>query len=149
MFFVFVVMFELFDKSFLAYKLKFIKESEFASKSFGINIFRTKLLTFSLVAAITAFNGGVYAYYAGFISPVSFNFHYSIQLLTMAIVGGVGSVSGGIVGAAILTALPEFMTAIEDYEMVLYGLFLAVTIIFLPEGLSGLFKKIVGKNASN
>lgn len=149
MFFIFTVLLELFDKSYLSYKLKFIKESEFASKSFGINIFRTKLLTFALVAGITAFNGGVYAYYSGYISPVSFNFNYSIELLTMAIVGGLGSVSGGIIGAAVLTALPEFMASVEDYEMILYGGFLAVTIIFLPGGIVGLIKRIVTKNASD
>lgn len=149
MFFIFTVLFEMFDKSYLSYKLKFIKESEFASKSFGINIFKTKLLVFSVTAGITAFNGGIYAYYSGFISPVSFNFNYSIELLTMAIVGGLGTVPGGIIGAAVLTALPEFMASIEDYEMILYGCFLAVTIIFLPGGLTGLINRILNKNAAN
>jgi branched-chain amino acid transport system permease protein len=134
------ILYELFDKSFLSYKTKFIKESESASSSFGINVASTKLKVFVVVAAITSLNGSIFAHYSHFISPVSFSFKYSIELLTMGIVGGLGYISGGILGATLLTLLPEFIAEIEDYEMVIYGVILAVSIMFFPNGIAGIIK---------
>lgn len=141
----FLFFMELFDKSFLSYKLKFIHESENASKSYGINVARTKLVTFVVIGCITAFNGSLFAFYSNFISPVSFSFKYSIEILTMAVVGGLGSITGGNIGAFILTLLPEIFAEIEDYEMVIYGLFLGVTVLFFDGGIARIFKKLVGK----
>jgi branched-chain amino acid transport system permease protein len=147
------IFYELFDKSFLAYKTKFIKESESASSSFGINVFRTKLTVFVVVAALTSLNGSLFAYYSHFVSPVSFSFKYSVELVTMATVGGLGYVSGGILGAGILTIIPELIADVEDYEMVIYGAILAVCIMFFPQGITGLIRnsyltiknRIIGK----
>lgn len=136
------IFYELFDKSFLSYKMKFIKESESASNSFGINVFRTKLKVFVMVAALTSLNGSFFAYYSHFISPVSFNFKYSVELVTMATIGGLGHISGGVLGASILTLLPEFIAEIEDFEMVIYGSILAVSVMFFPEGMVGIVKNI-------
>lgn len=134
------IFYELFDKSFLSYKMKFIKESESASNSFGVNVFKTKLTVFVVVAVITSLNGSLFAHYSHFISPVSFSFKYSVELLTMAIVGGLGFISGGVLGASILTLIPEFIAEIEDYEMVIYGAILAISIMFFPEGLAGIVR---------
>lgn len=134
-----VVLFELFDKSHVSYTLKFIRSSESASAAYGINVFRTKLTVFVAVAALTAANGGLFAYYTSFISPVSFGLKYSISLMAMATVGGLGSISGGIIGALVLSLLPEFFANLEDYEMIIYGVCMAVSIMFFPKGLAGLF----------
>ncbi len=134
------VFYELFDKSFLSYKTKFIKESESASSSFGINVFKTKLTVFIVVASLTSLNGSLFAYYSHFVSPVSFSFKYSIELVTMGTVGGLGYISGGLLGAGILTIIPELIADIEDYEMVIYGIILAMSIMFFPQGLTGLVR---------
>lgn len=144
-FVIFSILLELFDKSHLSYKLKFIKESEFASKSFGVNVAKVKLTVFVLVAALTSVTGSIFAFYSGFISPVSFSLKYSIDIFVMATVGGLGSISGGTLGAALLTFFPELISNFEDYEMVVYGTLLLVIVMFFPQGVAGIFKKVFGK----
>lgn len=129
----------------MSYKLKFIKESEFASKSFGVNVSRVKLIVFVVVAAITSLTGSVFALYSGFISPISFNLKYSIDIFIMATVGGLGSIVGGTLGATMLTAFPELITNFEDYEMIVYGILLLIIIMFFPQGIAGIFKKFWGR----
>jgi branched-chain amino acid transport system permease protein len=71
----------------------------------------------------------------GFVSPTSFGFNFSVELVTMVIVGGLGSVYGSLVGAAILTLLPELLRAFQDYDIVIYGLVLILMTMFMPGGL--------------
>lgn len=142
---VFILFLELFDKSFLSYKLKFIHESENASSSYGIDVAKVKLTTFVVIACITSMNGSLFAFYTNFISPVSFSFNYSIELLIMAVFGGLGSITGGGIGALILTLIPEFFADFEDYEMVIYGCILAVSILFLNGGIAKFIKSTLGK----
>lgn len=144
----FSLVLELFDKSYLSYKLKFIKESETASQSFGINVSVIKLSLFIVVSCVTSFVGSLYAFYTGFISPVSFDMKYSIDLFVMATVGGLGSITGGTLGAVFLTTFPELISNFEDYEMVIYGFLLALTIMFFPGGLAGIFRKLLGRYAT-
>lgn len=144
-FVIFSIFMELFDKSHLSYKLKFIKESEFASKSFGVNVAKVKLTVFIFVAALTSVTGSIFAFYSGFISPVSFSLKYSIDVFVMATVGGLGSISGGTLGAALLTFFPELISNFEDYEMIVYGTLLLVIVMFFPQGLAGIFKRFFGK----
>lgn len=147
-FFVFCMfVFELFDKSYGHYLLKFIKSSETASASYGINTAMTKLLVFSTVAAFTALVGTLYAYYTHFISPVSFSLHYSIALVAMGTVGGLGYILGGVAGAVVLGLIPEFFASVEEYEMIIYGVFLAVVVMFFPGGLVGTFTRLVKRRA--
>jgi len=142
-----IVVYEIFDKSFLHYKLKFIKSSESACLSYGIDVTRTKLMVFSIVAALTSVNGVIYAYYTHFISPVSFSFKYSVEILSMATIGGLGYISGGVIGAVTLGLVPELFAAAEDFEMIIYGVLLAVVIMFFPGGIAGTLKKMVKRNA--
>ncbi len=147
-FFVFFLLIcELFDKSFLHNKLKFIKNSESACRSYGISPAKTKVLVFASMAALTAFNGGIYAFYTHFISPVSFSFKYSAELLAMATVGGLGYITGGVVGAVCLGLIPELFSTMEEYEMLVYGGVLAVVVMFFPGGISGTLKKLVKRDA--
>jgi branched-chain amino acid transport system permease protein len=146
-FMIFLFICELFDKSFLHNKLKFIKNSESACRSYGINPARTKVMVFASMAALTAFNGAIFTFYTHFISPVSFSFKYSVELLAMATVGGLGYITGGVVGAVLLGLVPELFSAFEEYEMIIYGGLLAVVIMFLPGGISGTLKRLVKRNA--
>ncbi len=146
-FMVFLFICELFDKSFLHNKLKFIKNSESACRSYGITPARTKVMVFASMAALTAFNGAIFTFYTHFISPVSFSFKYSVELLAMATVGGLGYITGGVIGAVLLGLVPEIFSAFEEYEMIIYGGLLAVVIMFLPGGIAGTLKRLVKRNA--
>jgi branched-chain amino acid transport system permease protein len=138
---------ELFDKSFLHYKLKFIKSSESASNSYGINTVHTKLIVFATVAGFTAINGSFYAFFANYISPITFSLKYSIELVAMATVGGLGYITGGIVGALCLGLIPELFATAEDFEMLIYGGVLAFVVMFVPGGIVGTLSKLRKKNA--
>ena len=79
--------------------------------------------------------GSLYAHTFTFISPSTFGFHFSVELLTMVIIGGLGSIYGSCLGAALLTLLPEFLRAFQDYDIVVYGSLLIVMTMFMPGGL--------------
>jgi branched-chain amino acid transport system permease protein len=70
-----------------------------------------------------------------FISPASFGFHFSIELVTMVIIGGLGSIYGSLLGAVLLTLLPELLRAFQDYDIIVYGLLLISMTMFMPGGL--------------
>jgi branched-chain amino acid transport system permease protein len=142
-----LLLLELFDKSFLHYKLKFIKSSESASNSYGLDTVRTKLLVFAFVGGFTAMNGSLYAFFTHFISPVSFSLKYSIELVAMATVGGLGYIMGGVLGAVMLGLVPELFASAEDFEMLIYGGLLAVVVMFFPGGIAGTIAKLRKKDA--
>jgi branched-chain amino acid transport system permease protein len=77
-----------------------------------------------------------------FISPASFGFNFSVEIVTMVIIGGLGSIYGSLIGAAILTLLPEFLRAFNDLDIVIYGLLLILMTMYLPEGLAGGFSRL-------
>jgi branched-chain amino acid transport system permease protein len=101
----------------------------------GIDSARHKLNAFVLSAALAALAGGLTAHYAGFITPAKATFLHSIELVTMVVFGGMASTFGAVAGAAVLTLLPQFLTALKDYEMVVFGAVLMFTMIFMPRGL--------------
>jgi branched-chain amino acid transport system permease protein len=70
-----------------------------------------------------------------FVSPASFGFNFSVELLTMVVIGGLGSIYGSFLGAALLTLLPEFLRAAHDYDIIIYGGLLMVMVMFMPGGL--------------
>ena len=81
--------------------------------------------------------GSLYAGYVGILDPSGFGFMKSIEILVMVVLGGMGSMIGSVISAAVLTALPEFLRAFSDYRMVAYSLLLIVVMIFKPTGLMG------------
>ena len=87
-----------------------------------------------LSAIFASLAGSLYAHYISFISPRSFDFYYSIQVVTMVIVGGMGSVWGSFFGAAILTVLSEILHVAEKYNIIAYGVILTLVLVFFPEG---------------
>ena len=115
--------------------LRAIHGSEVAASVLGVDIARFKVGIFVLSALYAATAGWLYAHYIGFISPSSFGFLFSIKLVTMVVIGSLGSIWGAVFGAALLTSLPEFLTFFENYENALFGLILLVVMIFMPRGL--------------
>jgi branched-chain amino acid transport system permease protein len=115
--------------------LRAIHDSEVAARVMGINARLLKAQIFALSAGISCLAGSLYAHTVTFISPTSFGFHFSVELVTMVIIGGVGTIFGPLLGGVLLTLLPEFLRVLEDYDMIVYGTLLIVMTMFLPGGL--------------
>ena len=109
--------------------------SEVAAAAAGIDPARQKLAAFVISAALAAFAGALAAHYSGFITPSRASFLHSIELVTMVVFGGMASTFGAVVGAAVLTTLPQLLTVFKQYEMVLLGAVMMLTMIFMPRGL--------------
>lgn len=122
--------------------LRAIHTSEAAAQVMGIDIARYKVFVFVLSAFFAAVAGVLYAHYLTFIAPSSFGFNFSVELVTMVVLGGMGSIWGAVVGALFLTVLPEFLRAFENVEIVLYGAILIVCMMFLPGGIAGGLLKV-------
>jgi branched-chain amino acid transport system permease protein len=95
-----------------------------------------KLHVFVLSAVFSALAGFFYAHLVSFISPGSFSFMVSIRMVTMVVIGGMASIWGSLLGASLLTLLPEWLHAFSDFEMIVYGLIMMIIMIILPQGLT-------------
>ena len=115
--------------------LRAISGSEVAANSLGINTADYKVKVFVLSAMFASISGSLYAHYITFISPSSYDFHYSIQVVTMVIVGGMGSLWGSLLGAGVLTFISEALHVAKQYHIIAYGVFLCLVLVFLPEGI--------------
>ena len=115
--------------------LRALHDSEAAAASLGVDTARLKLKIFIWSALYASLAGSLYAHSLNFIAPASFGFMFSIKLVAMVVVGGMASIWGSLLGAGVLTVLPEVLTAFHDFEMVIFGAILMVVMIFLPRGL--------------
>ena len=115
--------------------LRALHGSEVAAGALGIDAAAHKLSAFVLSALFAAFAGALSAHYAGFITPGKASFLHSIELVTMVVFGGMASTFGAVAGAAVLTTLPQLLTVFKEYEMVLIGAVMMLTMIFMPRGL--------------
>jgi branched-chain amino acid transport system permease protein len=112
-----------------------IKEDETAAGLMGIDVNAHKMLAFVLGAVIAGLAGVLNAHLTFFIGPNEFGFDRGVEILTMTILGGINSLAGPVVGALILTLLPELLRGFRDFRLVVNGLILVVMVIFLPKGL--------------
>jgi len=115
--------------------LRAIHDSEVAARVMGVNARVLKVQIFALSAGFSAIAGSLYAHTMTFIAPASFGFNFSVELVTMVIIGGLASVYGSLLGAALLTVLPELLRAFQDYDIIVYGLLLVLMTMFMPGGL--------------
>ncbi len=114
--------------------LRALHGSEVAAGALGVDAARHKLFVFVLSALFAAAAGALGAHYSGFITPSKASFLHSIELVTMVVFGGMASTYGAVVGAAILTTLPQLLTVLKAYEMLVLGAVLMLTMIFMPRG---------------
>lgn len=114
-----------------------IREDEIASEASGINTTYYKTFAFVISAIFAGIAGGIYAHNIGLIVPKGFDYNYSINILVMVVLGGMGSFTGSIISAVILTILPEFLRSFADYRMIIYSLALIIMMLFRPTGLFG------------
>ena len=115
--------------------LRALHGSEVASQVVGVDVVRYKVAIFVLSAVFASMMGSVTAHYVGFVSPNFADFFHSIELVTMVVIGGMASVYGSLVGAVLLTALPQALATFEGWETVVFGAILMLSMIFLPKGL--------------
>ena len=120
--------------------LRAINDSEVAARVMGVKARILKVQIFTVSAVISAVAGSLYAHIMTFIAPSSFGFNFSVELLTMIVIGGLGSIYGSFLGAAILTMLPEFLRVFRDFDIIIYGLMLILITMFMPGGLIGGFE---------
>jgi branched-chain amino acid transport system permease protein len=125
--------------------LRSIHDSEKAANSVGIDVSHYKSIVFVLSVIIATIAGSLYAFFSGFISPQEASFGHSIELVVMVVLGGLGRVYGAVIGAVILTALPQFLAAFEDYETLVFGAIIILVMIFMPKGIASLWDTLTHK----
>lgn len=115
--------------------LRAIHDSETASRVLGVDVARYKLIAFVISAVYAAIAGAYLALFDALVTPVTAGFLRSIEFVTMAVMGGLGSILGSVVGAAVLVVLPQVLTVFHDYEHIALGAIMIVFMIFLPAGI--------------
>lgn len=127
----------LFARSKYGRTVQAIREDYIAASASGINVTYYKVMTFAISAFFAGIGGGIYAHYMTAMIPTNFNFNYSAELLSEVIIGGTGSLTGSIIGAAFLSALPELMREFSTYRMLAYSVVLVLVMLFRPGGIFG------------
>jgi branched-chain amino acid transport system permease protein len=117
--------------------LRALREDDQCAEAMGLDVVRLKVEVFAIACFCAGVAGALWAHTTGYISPNDFRFAESIQILAMIVVGGLGSVPGAIVGAAILIILPEVLRPVGDYRMIGVGAIMFLSILFLPRGILG------------
>jgi branched-chain amino acid transport system permease protein len=117
--------------------MKAIREEEMASQIIGINVFRYKMISLVISAAFAGVAGGMLGHYLGFLQPKMFQLIKSTELTIIVIFGGLGSISGSVIGALVLTSLPELLRSFAKWRLVVYGAAVVFIMISRPQGLMG------------
>jgi branched-chain amino acid transport system permease protein len=118
-----------------------LRDDELAAEVIGISTTTTKTLAFAIGAAYAGLAGSFYAHLFRYISPDTFGFEQSLLMLSMLVIGGLGSIAGALAGALIGVALPELLRVFGVYSMSIYTLLVILVIIFLPDGAAGFANK--------
>lgn len=129
-----------------------IQQADFLAESVGVNTARFKALAFSIGCFFAGIAGAFYSQYIAAITPSAFGFFFAIYIVVYMIVGGMGRFSGPIIGALILTLVPESVRALKEYQPFVFAGVLMLIIFFLPEGLVGLpqrLRKLVRERLSH
>ena len=119
-----------------------IREDEIAAQSIGIKPMKYKLAAFVMAAMIAGLAGSFYASYTTYVSPNTFLFNDSATILAMMVLGGIGSIPGSIIGASVLSILPEVLRKFSDYRMIVYGLAMVIMMNVKPTGFYGQEKRV-------
>ena len=127
--------------------LRALHGSEVAAQVVGVDVVRYKVAIFVLSAVFASLMGSVTAHYVGFVTPNFADFFHSIELVTMVVVGGMASVYGSVLGAVLLTALPQALATFEGWETVVFGAVLMLCMIFMPKGLVPTLAARLGKGS--
>jgi branched-chain amino acid transport system permease protein len=130
-----VIAIRLLDNSRIGRAWVAIREDEVAAASMGVPVVRMKLAAFAIGACTAGVGGVVFAQQTNFMNPDTFTIIQSVLIVCMVVIGGMGSVAGAIVGAALITLLPEVFRGLEDYRFFVFGLAIVLIMVFRPQGL--------------
>ncbi len=125
------------NKSRYGLALKSIRDDDSAAEVLGVDVVKTKIKTFVISAMIAGVAGAFFAHYITYIDSTSFTTSVSQEMTVMVIIGGIGSIPGTIIGATVLTIVPELIRQLMEYRMLLYGLIMLLMTLFRPHGLLG------------
>ncbi len=114
-----------------------VREDSIAASSSGVNVVKYKVITFVFSAMLAGLAGALYAHFQGNLVPTKFDYNYSIDIMVMVVFGGMGSMTGSILAAIILTLVPALLQGLAQYRMLLYALMLILMMIFRPDGVFG------------
>ncbi|MEW6730581.1 MAG: branched-chain amino acid ABC transporter permease [Acidobacteriota bacterium] len=114
-----------------------IRENEIAAEAMGINTARYKVIAFTISAALAGVAGGLFAHQEGQLVAKTFDFVRSVEIIVMIVFGGMGSITGSVLGAIVLTVLPEFLRELKELRMIIYSLLLVIIMIVRPQGILG------------
>ena len=134
---VIVVLLQNFLRSTYGRAILAVREDEVAANSNGIGVFRYKMTGFVIASFIAGIGGALYAPFIGFIKPDLASFNNSINDLIFVVLGGMGSITGGILAAFVLTILQEALRFLRDYRLLIYPVVLIFVMLFRPQGLLG------------
>lgn len=115
-----------------------VRDDEIAAESIGIRPTQVKVTAFVIGSFFAGIGGGLFAHFITYLNPSSFTFLKSVEIITMVVLGGLGSLSGSVLSALLLTALPELLRVASDFRMVIYSLLLIVVMIKRPQGIMGM-----------
>jgi branched-chain amino acid transport system permease protein len=113
-----------------------IRESEIAAQASGVPVATYRALAFGLSAFYTGVAGGLFAFVVGFLSPDAFDVFLSVDFVVMIIVGGLGSVPGSVIGAAVVTLLHDGLASFQNYRPLIFGALLIACMLFMPGGIT-------------
>lgn len=122
-----------------------LKDSEVAATSVGVNVAKYKIIAFIVGSALGGLSGVLYAHTVSYIQPTAFGIGLSIEILTIVILGGIGTIAGQIIGALFWILLPLFIGNIQTLSYVVFGVVLIVIVLIYPRGLIGLLDALVNK----
>jgi len=119
-----------------------VRLSPHAAQALGVSVQRVRLAAFALSAAYAGVAGGLQGIVVGFIDPVEFGVSASLRQITFIVVGGMGSVAGSLLGASVLSALPEVLRPVKEYSDVIYTMILLAFLILMPHGLVSAWRRV-------
>ncbi len=125
-----------------------VRGSEVAAESLGLSAYFIRIVAFTVSAAFAGAGGALFAFLNGYISPDSFTLQMSILFLLALLFGGEGHVAGPAVGSLVFTLLPELLTSLADYRLILYGSLLMLSIYWLPSGVVGALRRAVPRRGA-
>lgn len=122
-----------------------IRDNEIAARSCGVNVVYYKVATFAISAFFAGIAGALMAGNQGILIPASFDFMTSVNILMIVVLGGMGSMIGSVISAAVLISLPVFLQPLNEYRMIIYSLMLITVMLFKPTGLMGSYELSLSK----
>jgi branched-chain amino acid transport system permease protein len=123
-----------------------VRLSPHAAQALGISVAKVRIVAFALSAAYAGFAGGLFSIVVGFIEPNEFGVVAALRQLTFIVVGGIGSIAGSVLGAATLSALPEVLRPVKEYNDLIAAIILLAAMLFMPQGLISVWRRIAYRN---